>query len=140
MSVEKEGFLSERYVLPTSRFATFSTQLDIKLKEGTDAREFKIAEDVLNQFFLAQKFTLNKEFDRALVEVDKILAKAPTFARALSMRGSIYFVQKKYSESLKWYEAALQNDPKMEDTVKMIARIKALDPAAARSVGTGVKP
>ncbi len=121
--VEKQGFVPQRLALPHSQFGTLVTQLDVKLKEGDSSKQITMAEEILNRFFLAQKFTLNKEYVRAQSEIDKILSVAPNFARAYSMRASIYFVQGNLPESLKWYESALKQDPQMEDAIKMIARI-----------------
>lgn len=121
--VEKTGFIPQRLALPSSQFGTMVTSLDVKLKEGDGPKQVGIAEDILNRFFLAQKLTLNREYERAQAEIDKILAVAPEFARAYSMRGSIYYVQNNMSESAKWYEMALKRDPQMDDAVKMIARI-----------------
>ncbi|MEO6458968.1 MAG: hypothetical protein ABIO95_00855 [Bdellovibrionota bacterium] len=120
--IEKAGFLPQRLALPSAHFGTMVTSLDVKLKEGDGAKQIGVAEDILNRFFLAQKLTLNHEYDRAQAEIDKILATAPNFARAYSMRGSIYYVQNNMAESSKWYNLALQHDPQMEDAVKMIAR------------------
>ncbi len=137
IAVEKQGFLPQRLALPNSQFGTMVTSLDVKLKEGDAAKQAKVAEEVLNRFFLAQRFTLNREFERAQAEIDKILALAPNFARAYSMRGSIYFVQKNLPESLKWYEMALKADPQMDEAVKMIARVNQMSgrrtPASTRA-------
>lgn len=123
LDVEKNGFISQRLAVPASKFGTLVMELEVNLKAGEQAKQAKLAEDILNHFFLAQKFAMNKEFDRAQAEVDRILEAFPDFARAQSMRGSIYYVQKNYPEALKWYELALKSDPKMEEAVKMIAKI-----------------
>ncbi len=139
IGIEKNGFITQRLALPGSHFGTLVTSIDVKLKEGDNAKQAKVAEEVLNRFFLAQKFTLNREFERAQAEIDKILVAAPNFARAYSMRASIYFVQKNLPESLKWYEMALKADPQMDEAVKMIARVSSMmgrrTPAA-----TGARP
>jgi tetratricopeptide (TPR) repeat protein len=123
---EKNGFVTQRLAVPKAEFGTFVTSLDVKLKEGDGDAETKRADKILDAFFLAQKLTLNNEFQRAQVEIDKILALAPDFAKAYSMRASIYFMQKNYPESLKWYEAAVKSDPKMDSAVQMIATINRL--------------
>lgn len=126
VSVEKEGFLSQTFVIPATQFGTSVTQLDVKMKQGQIAEEKKQAKDILDQIFLAQKFALSLQFERAQIELDKILTPFPDFANALSMRAAIFYAQKNYTESIKWYEKAIKADPKMDEAVKMLAKIKTL--------------
>ncbi len=97
-----------------------------KAKEKEKELELRAASDIVNRLFLAQKFAIAKQFERALIEIDKILSQFPTFARALSMKGSIYLAQQNYAESIKWYDEALKSDPQMEDTVRLAARAREL--------------
>jgi tetratricopeptide (TPR) repeat protein len=136
--VEQKGFIPERLMVPATRFGTMVTQINVKLKPGSQEKEVRIAKDILDHLFLAQKFAVAKEYDRAQAELDRILNDFPEFARALSMRASIYYVQKNYAESLKWYELALKSDPEMEDAVRMTAKIRAMRPADAAAGNAGV--
>ena len=98
----------------------------MKLKQGEGPKEERLAKDVLDHLFLAQKLALSAQYERAQIEIDHILTDFPGFPRALSMRASIYFAQKNYTESLRWYEEALKSDPQMEDAVKMAAKVRVL--------------
>jgi len=143
--IEKQGFKSETVMIPASRFGTMMTDIEVSLKKGNDDQEEKLAKDVLNRLFLAQKFALTQQFERAQIELDKILVDYPKFSRAMSMRASIFYVQKNYQESLKWYEEALKVDPQMDEAVKMTAKVRsALGgrlPAEDRAAtSTGGKP
>ncbi len=122
--VEKKGYVTQKQSVPSTRFGTLLTSVDVKMKEGDDVKQVKIAGEILDRLFAAQKFALKKEYERAQIELDRVIAEYPDFPRALSMRASIYFVQGKFAESIKWYEQALKYDPKMEDAIKMIARAK----------------
>lgn len=133
--VEKPGYVSEKFNVPSSKFGTLVTALDVKLKQGSTPKERGAARDVLNHLFLAQKLALAREYDRAQVELDHLLRIFPDFARALSMRASIYYMQKNYAESLKWYEEAVKADPQMDDAVKMIAKVRALQGGRAPASG-----
>jgi tetratricopeptide (TPR) repeat protein len=124
--VERPGYLTQTLHIPATRFGTLATILDVKLKTGTQEKEARAAKDILDHLFVAQKFALEQQFERAQVELDAILKDMPTFARALSMRASIYLAQKNYPESLKWYEEALKSDPQMDNAVKMAAKVRAL--------------
>lgn len=135
VSVEKAGHVTQAFQLPAAQFGTLVTELNVPLVQGTTPKEERFAKSVLDRIFLAQKFALSQQYERALIELDKVLTDFPGFARALSMKASIYFAQKNFSESLKFYEQALASDPQMEDAVKMVAKVKAIqagrDPAAA---------
>lgn len=147
--VEKPGYQGESYSIPATRFGTLVTMLDVKLKQGNLIKEEHLAKDILDHLFLAQKFALSKEFERAQVEIDKILATFPNFAKALTMRASIYYVQKNFPESLKWYNEALKVEPQNDDAVQMVSRIQKGQtgaqnsdrlPAAAAQAKAGSKP
>jgi len=124
--IEKEGFQTQTYVIPATQFGTSISQLDIKLKQGQTIEELKKAKDVLNQLFLAQKYALTLQFERAQIELDKVLFHFPDFANAMSMRAAIYYAQKNYTESSTWYEKAIKADPQMDEAIKMLAKIKTL--------------
>jgi tetratricopeptide (TPR) repeat protein len=140
VSVEKQGFVSERYEIPSTRFGTLLTALDVKLKAGEDKKEVARADEILGHLFLAQRLARAKEFERAQLELDKLLGVAPEFPRALSMRASIYFLQKNFAESVKWYEAALKADPQLEDAVKMLVKARELGGGGKRVPASGAKP
>lgn len=127
IDVEKQGYVSEHVAIPMSRFGTLVTALNVKLKPGDNPKEMHVAKDILDHLFLAQRFAVNREYERAQAELDRILTDFPDFPRALSMRGSIYYMQKNYAESAKWYERAAKADPQMEDAVKMLAKIRTLE-------------
>lgn len=125
--VEKQGFLPQTYAVPATKFGTMIVQYDIKLKPGNAPKEVRVAKEILDHIFVAQKLALLQQYERAQIELDKVIIPFPNFARALSMRASIYFAQKNYTESLKWYEEAIKNDPELDDAIKMIAKIKNLN-------------
>ncbi len=137
--IEKKGFVSQRVAVPATRFGTLVTRIEAPLKAGEDQKQNQLASEILDHLFVAQKLALAKEYERAQAELDKILAIAPDFARAHSMMGSVYFLQKKFPESLHAYEKALKNDPKMEEAIKMIARINGQDPSRLPASESGQK-
>ncbi|MBC7458883.1 MAG: tetratricopeptide repeat protein [Bdellovibrionaceae bacterium] len=126
LSIEKEGYISQTFVIPTTQFGSSILELDVKMKQGQIAEEMKKAKEILDGIFLAQKLALSLQFERAQIELDKILLQFPDFSNAMSMRGAIFFAQKKYDESAKWYEKALKADPKMEEAIKILAKIKSI--------------
>ncbi|MCB0370324.1 MAG: tetratricopeptide repeat protein [Bdellovibrionales bacterium] len=129
--VEKDKWRTESIMIPVARFSTLETQLDIKLQ--SQENEGRVASQMVQYLFNAQKFAGFKEFDRAQVELDKALELDDHFVRALSMRGSIYYLQGNLDESLKWYEKALNIDSKLQDAIDMIDKIRQLKARKARS-------
>lgn len=120
--VEKEGYQSERLLIPSPRMGHVETIVLAKLKSGEN--EGKVASRLLQHLFNAQKLANEREFERAQMELDKAFAIDEKFTRAMSLRGSIFFIQQKYDESLKWFQKALNIDPQFEDAIKMISQIK----------------
>ncbi len=127
--VEKKDFLPERMLVPASRMGAKETIILAKLKPGKE--ESQIAQKLLQNLFNAQKFANLREFTRAHEEVDKALAIDSEFTRGVSFKASIYFIQKEYTESLKWFEKALALDPNFDDANKMVVYLKKI-------VGDGV--
>lgn len=121
--VEKPGFTTQSFMIPATQYGTALSNLDVKLKNGA-AKEERLARDVLDHLLLAQKMALNQQYERANIEIDKILIDMPDFTPAMSMRAAIFYAQKNVPESLKWYENILKVDPKDDEAVKMITKIK----------------
>jgi tetratricopeptide (TPR) repeat protein len=144
--IEKDGFVSETFMVPAARFGTMMTRLDAKLQPvtaeiaGNAKKQEQTAKDILDRLFLAQKYALTQQFERAHMELDGLIKDHPTFARALSMRASIYFAQRNFPESLKWYEEALKADPQMDEAVRMTAKIRAVQSGQLRLPATAQDP
>lgn len=120
--VERDGFEPERLMVPAARFVPMTTYVDVKLRSGSS--EMRLASQLVQLLLNAQRFAQKGEYDRAQVELDKALEIDPKFARAMTMRGSIYYLQGRFQESLTWYEKALSTDSKTEEAVRMITEIK----------------
>lgn len=121
MSFESKDYDVEKVLLPSKPFGLTSTEVYVKL---TPLKDVSQARDILQKLHNAQKFAQAGQFDRALVDIDKVLEVDPGFIRALSLKGSVYYLQKNYDEALKWFEKALALDSSFEEAVKMIAKIK----------------
>ncbi len=122
--IEKPGFTTQNYLVPATPFGTLSTTLMAKLSSGIAGDQ--TAHEVLSELFKAQKFALQKDYERALIAVDKILEIYPDFAPAHSMKGSIAFIRRDYPQALKDYEAALKADSNWDEAIEMISHIKQL--------------
>lgn len=120
--IAKEGYEPEQLMVPAARFVPMTTYIDVKLRSGSS--EMRLASQMVQLLLNAQKFAQKAEYERAQVELDKALEIDPKFARAMTMRGSIYYLQSRYQDALTWYEKALSVDSKTEEAVRMISEIK----------------
>lgn len=120
---EKEGFATKRMWVPVSSAGSVTAEINVKLKEGKST-EFKTAKEIIDQLFLAQQYARTKQFERALIEIDKILSTYSDFERALSMKGSIHFAKGDFKESLTWFEKALQSNPDSKIALEMTANVR----------------
>lgn len=123
--VEKEGFESKKMLLPLSSSGSLRSSLKVTLKTNEQAeKKLDTVKNILDQLFLAQKFARLKQFERALIEIDKVLSEYPKFARALSMKGSIYFASGEFKSSMEWYDKAIEVDPEFNHAVEMSAKVR----------------
>lgn len=122
LSFEKKDFESQKILLPPSRAGLTSAAIFIKMKTGKD--EGKLASALLQHLHNAQKFAAGGNFELAQQEVDKALEKEPLFIRAISMKGALFYVQKNWTESLKWYNKALEQDPQFDEAIQYVNEIK----------------
>lgn len=129
--IEKDGYDTERLIVPAARFMPMTTYVDVKMKSGSS--ETRLASQLVQLLMNAQKFAAKNEFERAHIEADKALAIDSNFPRAHTLKGSIFFLQQRYKESLASYEKALELDSKLEDAVRMISELK-------KKIGAGVGP
>jgi tetratricopeptide (TPR) repeat protein len=121
INLESREFESEKIYVPPSSFGATGTIVQVKM---TSRKEAGNASQILQRLHNTQKFAQAGQFERAHIETDKVLEVDPQFVRALSMKGSIFYLQKNYDEAVKWYEKALAVDSSFDEAVKMIAKIK----------------
>ncbi|MEZ4873670.1 MAG: tetratricopeptide repeat protein [Bdellovibrionales bacterium] len=120
---EKEGFSSKEVYVPISPSGSISTEISVKLNNGKQ-QEVETAQQIIDSIFLAQSYARAKEFERALIEIDKVLVGFPKFDRALSMKASIYYAKGDFKQSLEWYDKAIDANPKLTQAINMSAKIR----------------
>ncbi len=121
ITLEGKDYDVEKLLLPPAPYGLTSSQMFVKL---TPLKDVSQAKEILQKLHIAQKFAQAAQFERALVEIDKVLEVDPKFIRALSLKGSVYYLQKNFDEALKWFEKALSLDGSFEEAIKMITKIK----------------
>lgn len=122
LSFEKKEFETQNFLLPPSRAGLVRASLFIKMKTGKE--EARLASALLQNLHNAQKYATGGNFELAHQEVDKALLREPTFIRGLSMKAALFYVQKNWAESLKWYNKALDLDPQFEEAIQYINEIQ----------------
>ena len=121
LTLENASLEPERVLLPPVSFGSNVMNVKVQLSPKMDVKR---AESILQRLHNAQKFAQAGQFERAQIETDKALDVDPTYVRSVSMKGSIFYMQKNYDEATKWFEKALAIDANFDQAVKMIARIK----------------
>lgn len=124
LTFEAKDYETEKLLLPVPVFGATNTNVFVKLQNSSEKKD-SIYREILQRLHNAQKYAQASLFERALIETDKVLELDPKFERALSMKGSIYYLQKNYTEALKWFDEAIRVDPAFEEAIKMINKIKA---------------
>lgn len=122
LQFNKKGYRTEYLVLPPSRMVTVQTDLKVKMIEG--AREGEIADTLLTLVDNSQKFAQNRDFDRALIEIDKAISMNANFIKAYNLKGTFYYLKNDLANSLLNFEKALSLDPKNQEALKMINFLK----------------
>jgi hypothetical protein len=118
--VSKEGFQTAQYYLPR-QLASSIVGFNVKLVPGVDDERAKA---IVERLFSAQRFAVKGDFEKAHREVDGVLLVWPRFARALSMRGSIFLIQRRYHDALDSFEGALQADAKLDEARRMVGELR----------------
>ena len=121
MTLEGQGLETAKVYVPPSSFGTTGINIKVRMTPQT---EISNANNILQWLHNAQKFAQGGEFERAHIEADKVLTADPKFVRAMSMKGSIFYLQKNYNEAIKWFEKALVEDGSFEEAVIMLNKIK----------------
>lgn len=123
--VEKPEFQTQNLWLPLGASGVIASEINLQLKkDDKKSEEIKTAKQILDKMFLAQNFARTKQFERALIEIDKILQNIPELARALTMKASIYYAMGDFKESLNWYEKAINVEPELTSAVDMAANVR----------------
>jgi tetratricopeptide (TPR) repeat protein len=122
---EKEEYITRELWMPLSSSGIIASDIQVQMKKNDKSiAEMKTAKEILDKMFLAQRFARTKQFERALIEIEKVIETFPNFGRALSMKGSIFYAKGDFKESLVWYEKAITIDSELRDAVEMAANVR----------------
>jgi hypothetical protein len=74
---------------------------------------------LIDRIFEAQRLAMIGRFPEALEQLKKVQGDAPQVAATYELEGGIYFLQKKFKESLDSYRTAAKYNPKNPETIRM---------------------
>lgn len=120
--VTKEGYQTEHYFLPVESLS--SSELGLLVKLMPDHGQERLAKVMIERLFYVQKLARKGEFKAAHATIDKVLKLWPMFPRALMMKASIFYVQRNYEDSLKWYERALLTESGSDEAARMMLELR----------------
>lgn len=119
--VEKDGFASQEVpIAPTddSRsqiFVTLKVDPSKMKKDDTDLNKY------ISQLFKAQQYIYKRQYQSALVEIEKVLKEKPELAQALIMKGTSYYLLDELPTAIAAWKSALQIDPNNDDLHRFLA-------------------
>lgn len=122
--IKKDGFKTKDIWVPVQAAGSLGAEIVLKLDPSDQEVEMRTAKELVDGLFLSQQFANTKQFERALIEIDKVLAAYPQFDRALSMKAAIHYARGEFEESLKWYESALAVNPELKTAVDMAGKVR----------------
>ena len=82
---------------------------------------------------IVKKLTYNKEYDKAIDLLAKLIKEKPNDSNWLVLRGNIFYLQQKFAKALNDYSKALKSDPENKilaskiEMIKEILKFQALD-------------
>jgi len=127
---KKKDFEDLRVMMPSNRWGEMSKTVKVQLTPRTEASD--TVRVILKHLFNAKKFTDSRQYDQAHAEIDKALTLDSKMTQAMTMKGSVYFLQANYIEAQNWYKKAIDTDPSSSEAIQMLERIQ-----SKRSGGAG---
>ena len=120
--IKKEGFQTEKVLLPPLTSETISMNLELKREIGLEDQE-KI-NFVMDHLFEAQQLIWSKRFDEAKRVINQVKERAPYVSATYEIEGGLLFIQEKYQSALDAYRKAMKYNPENPKLAKMKELIK----------------
>ncbi len=134
---EKDGYRKKELWIPSVAGGNLGFDIEVSLQQGLSSKdETKTADQIIGKLFLAQNYARTQQFERAVLEIDKLLEDYPTLTRALTMKGAILYANNTLKESLETYEKALSLDPEIKSALEMSSKIRKKLKMPSRSLAT----
>jgi tetratricopeptide (TPR) repeat protein len=124
IEIKKDGYLPSRTVITDVSGAELTVSLNLEPTTGLE--DFEKLNSVVDMTFESQRLARVGKYDEALKKIVDIKKEAPQLAAVYELEGGIFYLQKKFRESLDSYKLAVKFNPKNPEAQKMRANLEAI--------------
>ena len=117
IELRKPRYVNSRMLLP--EMASGELRVSRKLQPETGFEDLDAINRLTDRLFEAQRLARNSRFEDALKVLYEVSKDAPQLAAVYELQGGIFFVQKKFKESLDAYATAAKLNPKNGSVLQM---------------------
>lgn len=121
VTVEKEGFLPQDVPMAPTNESRTIVSVNLKADTTTVARNNKELNEAVNYLFRAQQLIYRKQYQAAIIELDKILKDKPDLTQAQVMKGTAYYLLNELPSAINAWKEAMKLDPNNEELSKFLA-------------------
>lgn len=123
ITLSKEGYLSEHFVIPAARMPQ-ETQISVSLKENlTNKNSESKLDHVASNVASIQQLIRNRDLDRAEQTLLLMVTQYPDVSTFHELLGNVFYLKKDLSQALTSYRRASALNPKSIETKNMIQRL-----------------
>lgn len=110
LTLEKEGYFSQRIFVTELNAAELSVNLSLKPERAVEESNF--LDEVISGLFESQRLVKTRRLEEALSLLAKLEEKTPYISTIYELKGGVYFLQKNYAAALEAFNLALKYNPK----------------------------
>jgi len=121
LEFRKEGYVSSRTVVTDLSAIDLTVSVNLTPTNGLEDKD-KL-NSVISRLFEAQRLGRAGRYDDALTKLKELETEAPQLAAIYELEGGIYFLQRKYNDSLDAYSSAVRKDPNAVEALRMRDKI-----------------
>lgn len=126
VQVQKEGFQTVNLVVTSPRFIDADIDLKVNLEKSAGSAFTQYAGRLFKKYELVQKHMRANQLDAALAFIDEILLHDPSLAFFYTLKGSIFFKQKRYQRARITWQKGLLLDPGNSGVLTKLDELKKL--------------
>ena len=117
IELRKPRFVEARTLIP--EMASGELRISRKLRPETGFEDIVAINGMTDRLFEAQRLARNTRFEDALRILTELSKDSPQLAAVYELQGGIFFIQKKFKESLDSYSTAAKLNPKNGSVLQM---------------------
>lgn len=114
MSFEKEGFHSQE--VPVTNSDEAKTVVNVKMKPDPEGvKDDAVLNGILTRLFKAQGLIFKKQYQAAIIDIDKVIEERPGISQAYVMKGTAYYMLKEMPSAIEAWKKALKMEPNNDE-------------------------